>query len=147
VGTHGVTLHLETVGQRVLPERARPARQRVTAPERVDEQVEPPLLLLLDARHERGHLLDLGVVDTDGDPAATGGVDQLGRLVDALGALHWRRRLARGASRAVDGRTAGAELDGDAASRTPGRARNERDGSFEVSRHAVILPNVYSEMR
>ena len=61
----------------------------------------------------------LEVVDRDRDPAAAGGVDELGGLLDRLRPVVLGPVLARGAPGAVDGRARLAQRDGDAAPGAP----------------------------
>jgi hypothetical protein len=132
-----VALDLEAVGERVLPERAAPARERIAAPERVDQHVEAAALLLLDAGDQGCDLVDLRVIDTDRDAPPAGGVDQRGRLLDRLVPPHRRLLTAGRAAGAVDRGAARAQLERDPAACAAGGAGHERHRSGEVPPHAA----------
>ena len=122
----------------VLPDRRVPLGQLLAAPDVVDQHVEATLLVV-DARDEVAHLIGLQVVDRDRDPAAAGGVDELGGLLDRLRPVVLGPVLARGAPGAVDGRARFAQRDGGAAPGTPARARHERHLPVQRAGHRALL--------
>gem|GEM_PF-395274 len=111
----------------MLPERDVPLRQRVTAPDVVDQHVEPAVLLAADPLHQGGDLGLIGVVDAHGDASPAGLGDQFGSFVDRLRSPHRGGVLAGAAPGGVNGRAGGAELDGNAAPGAPRCARHQRD--------------------
>jgi len=117
--------HPQAAVEVVLPQRHVPLDQLLAAPDVVDEHVEAALLGL-DPRDERLHLRGDQMVDLDRDPIPARLADELGGLLDRLGAVVLRAPLAGRAPRAVDGRAGLAERDGGAAPRPAGRARDER---------------------
>ena len=126
VGLDGEVEQPQAVGEVVLPDRRVPLEELLAAPDVVDEHVEPALLVV-DAAHERLDLGGLEVVGRDGDALASGGGDELRRLLDRLRAVVLRAGGARAAAGAVDGGAGLAERDGDAAAGAAGRAGDERD--------------------
>ena len=127
MGEDGSLDELEALRHLEFPEGLAPLDELLAAPDVVDEDVEAPALLGGDSLRERGDLRRVGVVDGDGDAASARGRDQLGRVLDGLGAVHGGARGAGGAAGDVDGGARVAELDGDA---TAGAARAARDQSY-----------------
>jgi hypothetical protein len=99
-----------------------PGGQRVAAPHVVDQYVQPALLAV-DALHEGLDLLRNQMVDGHRDAGAAGRRDELGGLLDGLGAVHLGPLGARAASGGVDRGAGRTELHRDlppGASRRPG---------------------------
>src|SRR6185437_15088140 len=124
VGLYRAAQQPQAVVQVVFPERGVPLGERVTAPDVVDQQVEPAAFAG-DPFDEGADLAGVGVVGLHGDAGAAGAVDQLGGLVDGLGALHGGRGAGGGPAGDVDGGAGGAQFDGDAAAGTAGGAGDE----------------------
>jgi len=144
-----VTLHLRTSVSDAAHRLARPlVRAGHRHQSELTRGVEPSLLLLLDARDPRSrHLLDLGVVDTDGDPAPPGCVDQLAARRMLSGPLHVDGGSPRVRPVAVDGRAAGADSTAMPAARNPRFAPATRATAPLGSRGMRhIYPTFYSEI-
>lgn len=120
--------------QRVLPHGRIPLEQLFAAPDVVHQQVEP-LVLLFNPLHQALHLACVQVIDRHGDPVPACRRDQLGRLLDSLGAGVFGLLRAGGAAGDVDGGSGCAQLDGDAAPGPPCGARNQCDLIGEWFRH------------
>ena len=131
-----------------LPHRPAPLVRLVgRAPDVVDEHVQRAVVAL-DAGDEVAHLRRVEVVARHGDAVAAGGVDELGGLLDRLGAVHLRAPRAGRAAGHVHRRAGGAELDGDAAPRATGRAGDERHRAVQrVCSIATSVPSVLSACR
>ena len=132
-------LDLEAVREVVLPERA-PFRQRVAAPDVVDEHVEPAVLLGGDARDERRDL----VAGACGRRARRSPRPPAASTSSAVSSIVSGRAigeglLARRAARGVDRRAGGAELDRDRrARRRASRRRRARRGR-QAAVHAIEI--------
>jgi len=109
-----------------FPERCVPFGERVPAPHVVDDYVEAGLLGA-DAGDEGRDVLGSAVVAPDRDAGAAGGGDQVGGVLDGLGAVHVGAGGAGGAAGDVDGGAGGAELGGDATPGAAGCAGHEGD--------------------
>ncbi len=133
VGLHRPAHEEQALVQVLLPHRVFPVGERVAAPDGVDQDVEPAVLLRRDPRHEGPHLFRVAVVGADRDAHASGGGDLLGRLLDGLGAVEVGAPCSAAAARHVDGRAGDSELDGDSPPTAPGAARDQRDLSGELS--------------
>jgi hypothetical protein len=110
----------------VLPHRAVPLEEVFAAPDVVDEDVEM-LLLVGDPVDERADLRRVQMVGGYGDAVAAGRGDQVGGVLDGLGAVVLG---AAGAGAALgDGHCAPppSEFHGDPASRSPCRSGDQRD--------------------
>ena len=84
-------------------------------------------LLVVDAGHERGHLVGDEMVHLHRDPTAAGLVDESRRLLDRLRPIHLGRFGPGGSPGDVDRRPGCAQLDSDPSSRPAGRTGNEGD--------------------
>ena len=118
---------MQTVVEGVLPERLGPVGQVVTAPDVVDQQVEPPVLL---GAHLLDESLDIGgdrVIGPDRDAAPARRGHPLGRLFDRLGPIDLGPDLPRAPAAAVDRRSRCAELDRDGAAGATGGTGDDRD--------------------
>src|SRR5262249_38260910 len=122
--------HRQSFVERKLPEGLSPLRERIAAPDVVDEDVEPPFIAPYALEQGRDFLL-AGVIDAHRDPAATVRSDHLRRLIDGLGAPRSGPRAARAATGAVHGRTGLAEHARDATTGTAGGAGDDGDLSLE----------------
>ena len=143
VGVDGEPEEAEAVREVVLPDRLVPLEEPLAAPDVVDEDVEPARLRP-DPRDERRDRLRVEVVDGDGGGTPARGRDQLGGLLDRLGAVVFGARRPRRAAGDIDRRAGGAELGGDAAAGAAGGAGDERDASGQV--HG-LLPWVSGRLR
>jgi hypothetical protein len=82
---------------------------------------------------QNSDVLGPGVVHLQRDPAAAGGGDQLGGLLDGLGAVHRGAPVPGAAAGDVDGGAGGAQLDGDSSACSPRGAGDDGDLSDEGS--------------
>ena len=122
-GEHAVPLL-----ERLLPERHHRKRTTfavfVTSPHVVDEEIEQPLFVA-DPPEQR---LDVGVdgmVAANGDATAAAVRHFPSRLLDRARHVIRRRTAVHASAADVDGGTGGAELERNAASRTPARASDQ----------------------
>src|SRR5262245_13287140 len=104
--------------QVVLPQLGVPLEEKLTAPDVVDEDVQPAGVAL-DPLDQPGNLGWFQVVDGDGGGRAPGLPHQVGGLLNGFGPPVLRLVLAGGAARDVDVSPGGAELDGDSPPRAP----------------------------
>src|SRR5690606_3368024 len=111
-----------------------PPEQVLAAPDVVDEDVEPALFVV-DALDQRAHLRGIEVVGGHRDAGAAGLGDEVGGVLDGLGAVVLGAAGAGGAAGHVDGRAGGAQFHGDAASGAPGRPCHQCDPVLELLRH------------
>jgi hypothetical protein len=81
----------------------------------------------VDALDELVDLLRVEVIGGNGDALPPGLVDQLGRLLDRLGAVVLGALRAGAAARAVDRRPGLTQRDGDAPAGAAGGAGDQRD--------------------
>lgn len=108
--------HLQAVVQVDRPEWFAPFGERVATPDVVDEDIEA-FVLALDAGCKFFNFGGDGVIDADGDAAATGGGDEFGGFFYCFRAGGVFLEIFSGAAAsAVDGGTGLAESDGNAAS-------------------------------
>src|SRR5918995_6943892 len=110
----------------MLPDRYVPLRQQLTAPDVVDQHVEPAVLGV-DSGRERLHLPGLQMIDLDRNTLPAGRGDRLGRLFNGFRTVVLRSLCSGRTPGAVDRGTGGPELDGDAppcAARGSGHQRN-----------------------
>jgi len=80
------------------------------------------------------------VVGRHGDPGAPGGGDEVGGVLDRLGAPLLGALLPGASPGAVDGGTRGPELDGDATAGTARGAGDERDAPGQIGHGDTIAP-------
>jgi hypothetical protein len=99
-----------------------PGGQRVTAPDVVDQYVQPALLVV-DPPHQVVDLLGDQVVDRHGDAGAAGRGDQLGGLLDGLRPVDLRPVPAGAAACGVHRGPGRAELYRDLPTGSPRRPR------------------------
>ena len=128
---HRLLEHGQTFFHGDLPEGLAEFRERVTTPNVVYQDVEPALLLPLNARRELLYVAFFGVVAAHRDAFAATRSHHLGCLVNSLGAALGGRLAAHAASRAVDRSSGFAQGTGNAA---PGAARgagNKCNTTFE----------------
>ena len=124
-------LHAPGRGQR--PERRSPLRQRVAAPDVVDQNVQPTLFVA-DAGEELPDLGLNGVVGAYGDPPATLRGHHLRGLLDGLGPPGSRGAAPDAAPGAVHGGPRRTQHAGDAAA---GAARRAGDDGHPVEQKPV----------
>ncbi len=117
-----------------LPHRLVPFDQPLAAPDVVDEDVEPAGFAR-DPIGEGSHGRFVQVIGDHRDAAASGGRDEVGRVLDRLRAalLGWSETT--GAAGAPDRRPGGPEFDGDAASGAACRPRDERNAPTKIDIH------------
>jgi hypothetical protein len=110
----------------VLPDRHVPLEEVLGAPDVVDQDVQAALFPV-DPVDERGDLGPVEVVDGYGDAGAAGLGDQVGGVLDGLGAVVLGAPGAGAAPGDVDGGAGGAELDRDPPARSPGGPGDQGD--------------------
>lgn len=126
VGLHGEPQQSESLVEVVLPDGAVPVEEHLAAPDVVDQDVEAALFAG-HAVDERGDLGGVEVVGGYGDAVAARLGDEVGGVLDGLGAVVLRAPGAGAAAGDVDGGAGRAQFDGDAASGAAGRSGDQRD--------------------
>ncbi len=130
VGVDGLLEHLEAVGEIDFPEGLAPFGERVAAPDVIDEDVEA-VMLALDARYDSLHFGGDGVIDANGNAAASCGGDEGGGFFDGFAQARGIRAFCGtfdgAAPGAVYGGSGLAESNRDAASRAASGSGDEGD--------------------
>ena len=130
VGLDGEPEYPESLVEIELPDGrvplGRPALEQLTAPDVVDEHVDVAVIGL-DARGQGLYLVLLEMVDGSRDPDAAEARDEVGGLLDRLGAVVFRSSRSRGATRANDRCPRLAQSGCDATPSPPRRARDDGD--------------------
>ncbi|MCY1307878.1 hypothetical protein D9M70_578440 [compost metagenome] len=130
VGVDAEAQKPQAVLEIVLPDGLLPLEQVFSAPDVVDEDIEPPLFTA-DARDQRCDFGRLEMIDLNGNTLAAEAGDDVGRFLDRFGPFVFGLLLTCGAAGHVDGGAGGAEFHSDAAPAAPCRAGNQSDFSFE----------------
>ena len=130
----GEAQQLQPIREIMLPDRLVPLEQVLAPPDVVDQDVERAALAA-DARDKCLHFAGDQMVDADRDRLAAELGDQRSGLLDRLAAPDLRRTALGAAPGHVDGRSGGAELDRDFASRSACSPRHQGDFSFKWPCH------------
>jgi hypothetical protein len=124
----------QALAEVVLPDRAVPLEEQLTAPDVVHEDVQASLLVR-DALHERTDAIRIEMVGGYGDPVPTGSGDEVGGVLDGLRPVVLRTPLPRAAAGDVHRGPSRPQLHGHPAPRPPRRPRDQRDPAHQRPCH------------
>ena len=138
----------ESVVEVVLPDRAVPFEEVLAAPDVVDEDVEAALLVR-DAVDEGADLCGVEVVGGYGDALAAGLGDEVGGVLDGLGAVVLGAPGTGGAAGDVDRGAGRAEFHRDPPARATRRPGDQRDLALQRCGHVrpPVSPRLLSRSR